>query len=135
MSNTLKDGLTITRTFAVTRENTIGFMGEDARVYATPSLVHDIEVTCRDFMLEHLEDGEDSVGFEVSIKHLAPTLIGMEVTVTAKITEIDRAKVNFALSVTDQQDTICTGHHVRFIVNVEKTRQRLKAKAQKIPPH
>ena len=39
MKATLVAGLSTTRTFAVDRERTIDFMGEAARVYATPMLV------------------------------------------------------------------------------------------------
>jgi predicted thioesterase len=35
----------------VDRERTIDFMGEKARVYATPMLVRDIEVACRNLLL------------------------------------------------------------------------------------
>jgi len=71
MKTTLVPGLTTTREFAVDRERTIDFMGEEARVYATPMLVRDIEVTCRELLLAHLDPGEDSVGTRVEIDHLA----------------------------------------------------------------
>ena len=41
MKNTLAAGLNATRELQVDRERTIDFMGEDARVYATPMLVPD----------------------------------------------------------------------------------------------
>jgi predicted thioesterase len=47
MKPTLAAGLAGTREFTVDRDRTIDFMGEDARVYATPMLVRDIEVACR----------------------------------------------------------------------------------------
>ncbi len=46
MKATLAPGVTATARFAVDRERTIGFMGEKARVYATPMLVRDIEMAC-----------------------------------------------------------------------------------------
>ena len=39
MKPTLQSGLTHTAKFDVTRDRTIDFMGEKARVYATPMLV------------------------------------------------------------------------------------------------
>ncbi len=131
MSVSLAEGASATRRIVVDRNRTIGFMGEEARVYATPSLVYDIEHVCRDLILEHAGDGMDSVGFEVSIRHMAPTLLGMEVSITATVTEIEGPKVVLEITATDPLDTICTGRHVRFIVDVEKTKQRLKAKAEK----
>ena len=128
MKPTLAAGLTASRTFTVDRERTIDFMGEDARVYATPMLVRDIEVTCRDLLLEHLEPGEDSVGTRVEIDHLAPTLLGMSVTVRATIVEAKGRAVAFAIEAKDDKEAVCRGRHSRFVVDVEQTRQRLKQK-------
>jgi predicted thioesterase len=56
----------------------------------------------------------------------------MEVAITATIAEVDGAKVVLDISAKDQLDEICSGKHVRFVVNVEKTKQRLMAKAEKV---
>ena len=132
MGSTIAAGLSQTRKFVVDEARTISFMGEDARVYATPSLIQDIEQTCRDLIVEHVGEGEDSVGFKVSILHTAPTLLGMEVEIEAKIVEVDGPKVVLEISGTDQLDKICSGKHERFVVNVEKTKQRLLTKAKEL---
>ncbi len=132
MAEDLGVGTSVERGFTVDVERTIDFMGEDARVYATPSLVRDIENTCRDMLVELVDAGQDSVGLDVSIKHFAPTLLGMAVTVAATIAEVDGSKVVFDISASDAIDKICAGKHTRFVVDVEKTRQRLLAKAQKV---
>lgn len=129
MKKSLETGAAKTVAITVDAERTIGFMGEDARVYATPSLVRDIENACRDLILEHGDTGEDSVGFKVNIAHIAPTLLGMDVTITVTVTEVDRSRIVFAITAADPFDTICKGSHERFIVDVEKTRQKLLAKA------
>jgi len=131
MSDSLAAGISETRTFTVDADRTIDFMGEDCRVYATPSLIRDIEQTCRDMIVERVEEGEDSVGFTVSITHMAPTLLGMEVSITATVAEFDGRKVTFNIEAKDPLDTICKGRHERFVVNVEKTRERLQKKAAK----
>jgi predicted thioesterase len=131
MKESLTKGLSQVRKVTVDTARTIGFMGEDCRVYATPDLVRDIESTCRDLLLEHADPGEDSVGSKVSITHSAPTLCGMDVEITVTVAEIDRSKVVFDVSAVDPVDVICTGQHERFVVDVERTRQRLRAKAAK----
>ena len=131
MKPTLAPGLTTTREFAVDRERTIDFMGEEARVYATPMLVRDIEVTCRELLLAHLDPGEDSVGTRVEIDHLAATLLGMKVAITATLAELKGRAAIFDVSATDGLDTICRGRHARFIANVEQVKQRLKQKQAK----
>ena len=70
-------------------ERTISFMGEDARTYATPAMIRDIEYTCRDLILEHADPGEDSVGMEVAGKKVAPTLLGMTVEMTGRVRGVD----------------------------------------------
>jgi predicted thioesterase len=131
MKPTLTAGVAGTREFLVDRERTIDFMGEDARVYATPMLVRDIEVTCRELLLAHLDPGEDSVGTRVEIDHLAATLMGMKVTITATIAEVKGRAVVLDVSATDGLDTICRGRHARFVANVEQVKQRLKQKQAK----
>jgi fluoroacetyl-CoA thioesterase len=131
MKATLKAGLSAVRRYPVDRERTIDFMGEKARVYATPMLVRDIEVTCRDLLLEHVDPGEDSVGTRVEIDHLNATLLGMEVEITATIAEVKGRLVTFEISGRDGVDAIARGRHLRFVVDVKSTEQRLAAKAAK----
>jgi fluoroacetyl-CoA thioesterase len=131
MKPSLQPGVSMTRRIAVDRDRTIGFMGEDARVYATPSMILDIEKTCRDLIMEHADAGEDSVGIEVSVKHLAATLPGMNVEIVVKVASVEGRKVTFEVSAKDEIEAISTGTHARFVVDVGKTVERLKAKAAK----
>src|SRR5262245_38840751 len=131
MKDSLRPGTTFTRRLTVDRERTISFMGEEGRVYATPMLVRDVEHACRDLILQHADAGEDSVGMEVALKHLAPTLPGMEVEITVTVSEVDRRKVAFDVSVRDELEPISAGSHIRFVVETAKTIERLKAKAAK----
>jgi predicted thioesterase len=131
MKSSLKPGLESKKTITVDQDRVIGFMGKEGAVYATPRMVSDVEYTCRDMLLEHLDPGEDSVGAHVSIDHLAPTPVGLEVTVEVRITEIDRRKVTWEFSVKDPVEEVGRGRHVRFVVETAKTRERLAAKRAK----
>jgi predicted thioesterase len=131
MKPSLQSGVSSTRRITVDRDRTIGFMGEEARVYATPRLVGDIEYTCRDLLLAHLDAGEDSVGVEIALKHLAPSLPGMTVEIGVTVTAVAGRKVSFEVVAKDAIDEISRGTHVRFVVEVAKTIERLKAKAAK----
>jgi len=131
MKPTLQPGITLTRRIDIDDDRTIGFMGEDCRVYATPSLVHDIEHACRDLILEHADAGEDSVGTFVSISHTAATLLGMWAEITVTVTAVEGRRVRFAVSGADPLEPIGEGEHERFVVDVAKTAERLKAKAAK----
>src|SRR5215471_1031126 len=131
MKPSLRPGSQRVMRLVVDRDRTIGFMGEEGRVYATPSLIRDVEHTCRDLILEHADPGEDSVGMEVALRHLAPTLLDMEVEITVTASAVDGRKVAFDVSVKDDLEPISTGTHTRFVVDVAKTFERLKAKAAK----
>ena len=131
MQPTLAAGLAATTNIAIDRERTIDFMGEQARVYATPMLVRDIEVACRNLLLEHLDPGEDSVGTRVEVDHLAASLLGMAVTLTVRITEVKGRAITFEIGGSDNVEPICRGRHARFVVDVNTTEQRLAAKAKK----
>ena len=131
MKDSLKAGVSGSATITVDRERTIDFMGEQARVYATPMLVRDIEMTCRDLLGRHLDAGEDSVGTRVEVDHLAATLMNMPVTLDVSISEVKGRAVTFEVSGRDSVEPICRGRHQRFIVDVATTEKRLAAKAAK----
>ncbi len=131
MKANLRPGVARTSKLTVDRDRSIGFMGEEGRVYGTPYLVRDIEQTCRDLLLEYGDAGEDSVGTDIAIKHVAPTLLGMSVEITVTVNAVDGRKVSFDVSGRDEIEPICSGTHGRFVVDVGKTIERLKAKAAK----
>jgi predicted thioesterase len=131
MKQSLRPGISKVKRFSVDRDRTISFMGEEGRVYATPNLVRDMEHTCRDLLMEHADDGEDSVGVEIAMRHLAATLPDMEVEITATVKAVDGRRVTFELEAKDEIEQIGAGSHTRFVVDVAKTLERLKAKAAK----
>ncbi|HSW32116.1 MAG TPA: hypothetical protein VLH36_00735 [Steroidobacteraceae bacterium] len=128
MSETLKPGLTLTRRIDVDRERTISFMGDECRVYATPLMLYDIEFACRDLLKEHIGADKDSVGTRVELDHVGATLLGMWVEITVTLASVDGNAVSFDFTVRDAVEEVARGKHNRFIVGVEKTAQRLKAK-------
>lgn len=129
MKDSLQTGLETTARITIDTDRTIGFMGEELRVYATPSMVLDIERTCKDLLQEHIDDGENSVGARVEIDHLGATLAGMWVDVHATIVEIDRRRVTFDVEVHDEAgDHVGQCRHTRFVVDLAKQKERLDAK-------
>jgi fluoroacetyl-CoA thioesterase len=131
MKADLRTGVSRTSLLTVDRDRSIGFMGEEGRVYGTPYLVRDIEHACRDLLLEYGDAGEDSVGTDIAIKHVAPTLLGMKVEIKVTVNAIEGRKVSFDVSAKDEIEPICSGTHGRFVVDVGRTIERLKAKAAK----
>lgn len=125
----LRAGISKVKHVVVDRGRTISFMGEEGRVYGTPELARDIEHACREILLEFSDPGEDSVGIEITVRHTAPTLPGMAVDITATVTAIEGRKVTFDVVAKDELEPIGGGTHTRFVVDIVKTYERLKAKA------
>jgi len=53
----------------------------------------------------------------------------VEITVT--VSAVDRRNITFDVAVKDELEPISSGSHTRFVVEVVKTLERLKAKAVK----
>ena len=131
MKSGLQAGASSTRSITVDKPRTVDFLGENLRVYATPDLVRDFEVTCREFLLGFCDAGEDSVGTGISLSHSGATLLGMKVDLTVTVKAVEGRKVTFELLARDGGEEISRGEHGRFVVEVEKLRARVAAKAKK----
>ncbi len=128
MKDSLIAGLQKSNRIDIDVDRTIEFMGEECRVYGTPYLLYDIEMLCRDLLLEHSDEGEDSVGTSVQLDHTGPTLQGMWVEITVSIATVKGRAVTFDITARDALEQVATGTHARFVVDLEKTAARLKAK-------
>lgn len=133
MRDSLKPGLEHAVTHVVDDRRAIRFMGEDLRVYATPHIVEDLEYACRDFLLEHLDDGEDSVGARVEIEHLRPTPMGFSATHRVVIDSVDGRRVRFRVEVDDGVEIVARAVHDRFVVKVARLKQAVAVKAAQKP--
>ena len=131
MKASLRPGLQFTKQIEITEDRCIDFMGREGMVYATPKMVSDVEYACRDWQVAHLDSGEDSVGTHVTIDHLAATPLGLKVSISVTVKEIDRKKVAFEFSVRDPIEECGCGTHVRFVVENAKTHARLAEKRKK----
>jgi fluoroacetyl-CoA thioesterase len=125
MKATLAPGLAITKDVVVDVPRVIGFMGDDCRVYATPQIVNDFEYTCRNFVLTHLDPGEDTVGTRVQLDHLGPALLGTTARFEVAIAKVEGRRITFEGKVIDHGEVIAQGSHERFVVDTAKTKERL----------
>ena len=132
MKESLTAGVTATQKITIDRDRTIGFMGDEGRVYSTPSMVRDIEYTCHELLSEHLDDGENSVGTHVSVDHIGATVEGDQVEVSVTITAVEGRAVSFEATVKDSLEEVGQGVHNRFVVDVQKTYERLTEKRKKV---
>jgi fluoroacetyl-CoA thioesterase len=113
----------------VTSEYAISFLGlEDARVLATPWLIAHLEMVSRDTVKPCLSDGQDTVGTQVNVAHLAATPMGMSATFHAEIIAVNDRRVTFRVEAFDEKEKIAEGTHERFIVDVARFARHLKEK-------
>lgn len=113
---------------SVDRDRTIGFLGEGMRVYSTPSMVDDMEYACFRLLEEHLDEGESSVGIQVSMDHVSATPMGEDVRVFVEIEQVDGLKVSFRSEIRDAIETVGRGIHTRFVIDTARHAERLADK-------
>ncbi len=117
----------------VTGEVAINFLGvEGARVLSTPHLIGFLEMTSRNLIKQYVGPGEDSVGVVVNVKHLAATPIGMRVRLESEIVSVNDRRVVCRVAAWDEQEKVGEGTHERFVVNVERFAERVRAKAEAV---
>jgi predicted thioesterase len=113
----------------VTSDIAVDFLGQEgARVLGTPHLIGLLEMTARNTVKPLLDEGFDTVGTEVSVRHLAATPLGMQVTFRCEVTGVQDRKIQFKVEAFDEKEKVSEGTHERFVINVAKFATRLAAK-------
>ncbi len=93
-------------------------------VFSTPSLVGLVERAAVAAVQPHLPEGQTTVGYEVSVRHLAPTPIGMRVRAVAELLEVQGNKLLFKVEAFDQERKIGDGTHRRAVVSAGFDKQK-----------
>ena len=128
--DSLQVGIKGQRQSRVDDATAINFLGEGGpRVLATPALIMSMEMTARDLVKAHLEDGYDTVGTHVDVKHLAATPVGMEVTYHSELLEVNGRMLRFRVEAYDEKEKVGEGFHERAIINVAKFAEKVRAKS------
>ncbi len=86
--------------------------------YSTPSMIQLMEQASMEAVMEHLSDGETTVGFEVNVRHMAPADIGDTITARAELTEIDRNRLTFRVDAFNGDTKIGEGTHRRAVIQI-----------------
>lgn len=125
----LREPKTLENRYVVTGAEAIHFLGPQVTpVLSTPSLMSWMELTSRENVSSLLGPGEDTVGVSVSIKHLAPTPVGMKVRVVSKLVDIQGRLYSFQIEAYDEVEKIGEATHTRASVAIAKFASRVGAK-------
>jgi predicted thioesterase len=122
------------RTITVNSSQTTSFLWEGENVISTPSLIAEMEETCRLLLKDQvIPDQEwDSVGTVVNVKHLAATPVGAEVFVKAKVVSVEGRRVMFEVEARDKLEKIGEGNHERVIINISRFRMKFNEKQKQL---
>ena len=93
----------------------------DLEVLATPSLVAFMENAAKNHLNTLLSADYGSVGSNININHIAPTLFDKKIIITGKITQVIKDKIIiFSLEAFENDKKIGDAEHTRVIINNEK---------------
>ena len=134
MNSVVKVGATKERKIRIDTNQSTSFLWEGENVFSTPSMISEMEETCRLLLKEQfITDTEwDSVGTFVEIRHLAATPIGTEVLLKANVILVNGKRVMFNVEASDRIEKIGEGRHERFIIDIPKFRARFIAKQKEL---
>jgi len=121
----IKIGMSAERMLVVPPERTVGhFVQHMPLIYATPMMILEMEMTSGDAIAKHLVPGWITVGTEVDVRHLAATPVGATVRTTARVIEVERRVIRFAVEAFAGARKIGEGRHGRGLVNYEQFTKR-----------
>jgi predicted thioesterase len=134
MDFAVRVGATKERTITVDSNQTTSFLWEGENVLSTPSMIAEMEETCRLLLKEQfVQDPEwDSVGTIVDVRHLAATPVGAEVSLKAKVVSAEGGRVIFEVEARDKLEKVGEGRHERFIINVPRFRAKFNEKQKQL---
>ena len=122
-------GMSYSCSETVTADNTADRVGSGLlSVYATPSMIALMEKCAATCVANSLDAGKTTVGTKIDIEHVSASPLGMKITCTATLTQIDNRRLVFSVEALDEKGLIGKGTHERFIVDVERFMQKCESK-------
>lgn len=122
MKETLEIGIELEKKYQVTKDMAPPHL--PMPVLSTPSMIGLIEATCLQCAQPHLEGMETTVGTHVNVSHSGAANAGEDVTVTARLKEINKRRLLFEIEVISPRGSISTGTHERAVVDFSKFGQK-----------
>lgn len=125
----LKPGLRGEAKRVVDADNTAIAVGSgNVPVFATPMLIALMESASINAVAGKLPEGQSTVGTRVEVAHTSATPPGMTVTARAELIEVDRKRLLFKVTASDDAGQVGHGQHERFIIDLESFMSKAKGK-------
>jgi len=118
----LKPGVSEEQTITTTPDMGISHLGPSVSpMYSTPAMIALIEAACVTLMTRYVDEGEQSVGFHIDVRHLAPTTIGQQVTAKVTVRAVDGRRYTFDVECTNEEGVkIGEGIHERAVIDIAR---------------
>jgi fluoroacetyl-CoA thioesterase len=84
--------------------------------FSTPAMIGLMEITSHRSVERLLPAGHTTVGYEVHVRHLAPTAPGSTIVVTSRLSEVKGNKLYFVVECHEGETLLGSGTHKRAIV-------------------
>ena len=141
MKDSLRAGLEHRLTFEVPASKTVPALYPESpefqqmpEVFATGFLIGLLEWACIQLVNPHLDwPAEQTLGIHIDVSHAAATPPGLQVTVAARLTQVDRRHLTFEVQAHDGVDLISRGTHQRAVINAARFNASARAKAAGSP--
>jgi len=122
-------GLTGSADLIVGPEHTAPFVGSGRiAVLATPVMINVIEAAALAAVEHLLPAGHQSLGIHLDISHTAATPVGLRVTATAEVLQVEGRTITFLVKARDEFEPIGGGTHQRVVVSVARFDERVQRK-------
>ena len=122
MKPDLKPSVSDEQTITTTPEMGIAHLGPGApSMYSTPAMISLIEGTCVRLLSRYVDSGEQTVGYRVDIRHLAPTPVGKKVTAKVALREVKGRRYIFDIECWNEDGVkIGEGLHERALIDISR---------------
>lgn len=131
----IRPGLTGSADLTVAPEHTAPFVGSGRiAVLATPVMINVIEAAALAAVEHLLPAGHQSLGIHLDVRHFAATPVGLRVSATAEVLQVEGRTITFRVDVRDEREAIGGGTHQRVVVSVARFDERVQRKLRTDSP-
>ena len=122
-------GMNATVSTLVERDDTALEVGSGSLlVYATPCMVALMEGAACEAIADAIPENKTSVGIALNLQHTSATPVGLEVSATAEVIEVEGNTITFQITASDEAGEIGNCMHKRAIISTQKFLDKTYAK-------
>ena len=116
VNSKITQGLKGQRQTLVCEHNVAGHVDK----FSTPAMIELMERAAIQAVHGLLDEGQTSVGYEVNVRHLAPSDLGATIIAYSELMDVERNRLTFKVEAYDGDRKIGEGTHRRAIIEVNR---------------